>query len=157
MAHDDSVLDAPDEPSPDPLILLSGMGADERVFAPQMRELPQLRVLRWLSPQSPDEPLESYAARMARHIDPNRPCYVGGASFGGFVALEMARHLPTRGCFLIGSVRSPREFPRRITMLRGTRRALAHVPYEILCRAVGVGVIALGQCSTPATRSVLQQ
>jgi pimeloyl-ACP methyl ester carboxylesterase len=69
----------------------------------------------------------------------------------------MARHLRTRGCFLIGSVRSPRELPPRITMLRGARRALAHVPYELLCRTVGAGVILLGQYSGPATRSFLKQ
>src|SRR5687767_15743899 len=133
------------------------MGADERVFAPQMREIPQLMVPRWAPPASPDESLASYAARMVRQVDPGRPCYVGGASFGGFVALEMARHLQTRACFLIGSVRSPREFPPRIAMLRSARGALAHVPYGMLCRVVGAGVILLGQCSTPTARSVLQQ
>ena len=133
------------------------MGADERVFAPQMREIPQLTVPRWLPPQSPNESLASYAARMARHVDPGRPCFVGGASFGGFVALEMARHLQTRACFLIGSVRSPRELPARITMLRSAGRAIPHLPWELLCRIAGLGVIALGQCSTPATRSFFEQ
>src|SRR5688572_26706619 len=133
------------------------MGADERVFAPQMREIPQLMVPRWAPPASPDESLASYAARMVRQVDPGRPCYVGGASFGGFVALEMGRHLQTRACFLIGSVRSPREFPRRITMLRGARRAIPHLPFEMLCRVVGAGVIVLGQYSPPATRSYFEQ
>jgi pimeloyl-ACP methyl ester carboxylesterase len=43
---------------------------------------------------------------------------VGGASFGGIVALEMAAHLPARACVLISSVRSPGELPRWYRLLR---------------------------------------
>jgi thioesterase domain-containing protein len=103
-----------------PLILLSGMGADERVFALQQRAFPNLIVPRWISPLE-DETLTSFAARLARQIDPGGPCFMGGASFGGFVALEMARHLQAKACFLIGSVRSPAELPRRIRILRTLR------------------------------------
>ncbi|OYW22854.1 MAG: hypothetical protein B7Z55_04145, partial [Planctomycetales bacterium 12-60-4] len=35
-----------------------------------------------------------------------------GVSFGGFVALEMSRHLDARGCILISSLRGPGELPR---------------------------------------------
>jgi pimeloyl-ACP methyl ester carboxylesterase len=55
--------------------------------------------------------LPAYAARLARRVDPGRPCFVGGASFGGIVALEMAAHVQARACFLIASVRSPSELP----------------------------------------------
>src|SRR3954470_18150998 len=102
-----------------PLILLSGMGADDRVFAPQREAFPQLMVPGWIAPESTDESLPSYAKRLAKRIDPGEPCFIGGASFGGFVALEMARHLQAKACFLIGSVRSPAELPWRIRMLRG--------------------------------------
>src|SRR5262245_55843221 len=89
-----------------PLILLSGMAADERLFEPQRVAFPDLRVPAWIDPL-PGESLRGYAARLARRIDPGRPCLVGGASFGGMVALEMAPHLQADACVLIGSVRSP--------------------------------------------------
>src|SRR5687767_7745630 len=95
---------------PPPLILLSGMGADERVFAPQLQAFPQLVVPKWIEPKA-DESLASYAARFAAGVDPKQPCFIGGASFGGFVAMEMARHLDAIAVFLIGSVRSPAELP----------------------------------------------
>src|SRR5262245_27427608 len=44
-----------------PFLLLPGMAADVRLFAPQMRCFPHLRVPAWIDPQ-PDEPLRHYAA-----------------------------------------------------------------------------------------------
>jgi predicted esterase len=86
-----------------PLILFAGMGADERLFAPQREAFPQLVVPKWIEPV-PGESLAEYARRFAEYVDPGVECYVGGASFGGFVALEVARHLtasdrqdPSRG------------------------------------------------------------
>ncbi|QJW92899.1 alpha/beta fold hydrolase [Frigoriglobus tundricola] len=94
------------------MIMLSGMAADERLFAPQLARFPNLRVQPWVQP-FPGEALRGYASRLARLVDPGRPCIVGGASFGGIVALEMAPHLSALGCVLIGSVRSPLELPWR--------------------------------------------
>lgn len=98
-------------PNSVPIVLLSGMAADERLFGPQLAAFPGLRVQPWVEPR-PGESLRRYAARLAHLID-EQPCLVGGASFGGIVALEMATHLNVRGCVLIGSVRSPIELPRR--------------------------------------------
>jgi pimeloyl-ACP methyl ester carboxylesterase len=100
-----------------PLILLPGMAADERLFAPQRAAFPRLVVAAWIAPL-PQEPLRSYATRLARRIDPGQPCVVGGASFGGIVALEMADHLQARACVLISSVRSPDELPGWYRLLR---------------------------------------
>lgn len=94
-----------------PLILLPGMGADERMFEPQREAFPNLFVPPWVEPR-PGESLRAYAIRFARRIDPGRACVLGGASFGGIVALEMASLLQARVCLLICSVRSPRELPR---------------------------------------------
>jgi pimeloyl-ACP methyl ester carboxylesterase len=93
-----------------PLILLSGMAADERLFEPQRSAFPNLRVPAWIEPL-PGESLRGYAVRLARRVDPGRPCFVGGASFGGMVGREMAAHLQAQACFLIGSVRSADELP----------------------------------------------
>lgn len=101
-----------------PLVLLSGMAADGRLFAPQLAAFPNLRVQPWVPPL-PGESLRAYAARLAPRVDPGRPCLVGGASFGGVVALELAAHLPMAlGCVLIGSIRSPAGLPRRWRAMR---------------------------------------
>jgi pimeloyl-ACP methyl ester carboxylesterase len=93
------------------------MAADARLFAAQAATFPTLRVQPWIPPR-PGESLRGYAARLAPLVDPGRPCLVGGASFGGVVALELAAHLPVLGCVLIGSVRSPAGLPWRWRLLR---------------------------------------
>ncbi len=101
-----------------PVLFFSGMGADHRVFASQMARFPQITVPAWIAPLR-DESLADYARRFAGQIDPHTHCIVGGASFGGFLAIEISRHLPARSCVLIGSVRSPGELPPHIRTLRG--------------------------------------
>ena len=100
-----------------PIILLSGMAADERLFEPQLAAFPNLRVQPWIAPLL-GESLRAYATRLAPLIDPGVPCIVGGASFGGVVALELAQYLPALACILIGSIRSPSGLPWRWRLLR---------------------------------------
>ena len=100
-----------------PIILLSGMATDERLFESQLAAFPNLRVQPWIKPKG-DESLRAYAIRLAKECNPNRPCIVGGASFGGIVALEMAHHLPAQACILIGSIRSPASLSRKWRLLR---------------------------------------
>ena len=95
-----------------PIVMLSGMAADELLFEPQLAQFPNLHVQPWIEPRS-GESIRAYGARLAKVADPGRPCIVGGASFGGIVALEMSRHLSALGCVLIGSVRSPTQLPWR--------------------------------------------
>jgi pimeloyl-ACP methyl ester carboxylesterase len=96
--------------------MLSGMAADERLFEPQLAHFPSLRVQPWVKPL-PGESIRSYAARLAKLANPGQPCLVGGASFGGIVAMEMAAHLRALGCVLIGSVRSPVELSLKWRMM----------------------------------------
>ena len=100
-----------------PILLLPGMAADERLFESQLTQFRNLRVPDWIDPL-PNESLRAYAIRLAQAVNPGCPCIVGGASFGGLVALEMAAHLPTLACVLIGSVRAPTELPWRWRVLR---------------------------------------
>jgi pimeloyl-ACP methyl ester carboxylesterase len=103
--------------TPLPLILLSGMGADQRLFRRQSEAFSNLRLPGWIPPQRGDD-LPRYAQRLARHVDPGEPCFIGGCSLGGMIAMETARHLDCRGCFLIASVRSPKELPWRARVMK---------------------------------------
>jgi pimeloyl-ACP methyl ester carboxylesterase len=98
------------------LILLPGLGADERMYAPQCSVFPRLEVPRWLS-ANPHESLADYSRRMAATIEVSEPFFLGGSSFGGAVALEMARHLKPRAVFLIASCRTPMAIPRHLRFI----------------------------------------
>ena len=90
------------------LVLFSGLGADERLFARQLAEFDDVVVMPWTDPLV-GEDLPAYAARIALLVrglvDERRPLLLGGSSFGGMVALETARVLRPRGVVLIGSAR----------------------------------------------------
>jgi pimeloyl-ACP methyl ester carboxylesterase len=118
---------------PVPIIFLSGLAADERLFEDQLAAFPNLRVQPWIKPFS-NESIRSYAGRLAPLIDPGCPCIVGGASFGGVVALELANYLPVHGCILIGSIRSPSGLPWYWRMLR----PVGELGPDIVCTAASI-------------------
>jgi pimeloyl-ACP methyl ester carboxylesterase len=139
-----------------PIILLSGMGADARVFSKQIEAIPQIVVPAWIDPV-PREPLSSYAERLASTINPGEPCFIGGASFGGFVALEMLRHLDVLGCFLIGSVRSPKEFPQHFNLLKRASCATDVLPFEIASLLSKAFLMSSGSLSGSHVTELLKQ
>ncbi len=69
---------------------LSGLGADERVFA-RLKLDPKLKVkhIKWVRPLK-KETLQHYAARLSKQIDTSQPFQLVGLSFGGVVASEIA-------------------------------------------------------------------
>lgn len=89
------------------IILLPGLGADERQFDPQRPALPGLEVPPRL-PNQPGESLPEYARRTAATITPSAHYFLGGTSFGGMIAQEMVQYLdpPPRAIILIASARS---------------------------------------------------
>ena len=98
-----------------PLFLIPGWGTDWRLWKHQLEaDLGPVEpiVPKWLEPE-PRELLSNYAARLAKSIDPGRPCYLVGLSFGGMIAVEMAQHLDVKACVLIASIPSGDRLPRR--------------------------------------------
>lgn len=91
--------------------MISGMGADARLFDGQRAAFPRLCVPNWLPPLR-RESLADYARRMADAVRTSEPFALGGVSFGGMVALEMARWLRPAAVFLISSCRGGRQVPR---------------------------------------------
>jgi len=88
------------------LVLLPGLGADQRLFGPQKLAFPSLISMSW--PEAAEtETLSSYAARIASLFPRADSLVLGGSSFGGMVALEIAARIQARGVILIGSCRSP--------------------------------------------------
>ena len=143
-------------PSDIPLILFSGMGADASIFLPQTLAFPNLTVPDWLTPNEGDD-LTSYCARFAASLDPDRPCIVGGASFGGIVALEMTRHINALACILIGSVRGPHQLPKRIRLLRPFSPALDITPLTLLQKSAASSAVAAQNAGAKHLAGVARQ
>jgi pimeloyl-ACP methyl ester carboxylesterase len=131
------------------------MGADARIFQAQRAAFPNLRVPAWIKPRA-GEGLSAYAARFAPLIDPGVPFYLGGASFGGLVALEAARHLRPLAVFLIGSARSPREMHAILRALRPLAGLAGQLPFWLLGPLAGLSLRHGGHYSTNSTRILLR-
>jgi pimeloyl-ACP methyl ester carboxylesterase len=105
---------------PAPVVLLPGLGADARLFQPQRDALgPAVKVPSWIKPASRGESLGAYAERWAVEVNAmvagfsdDRPWFLGGASMGGMLALEMVPHLERlpAALLLIASSRSDPDY-----------------------------------------------
>jgi pimeloyl-ACP methyl ester carboxylesterase len=89
--------------------LLSGLGADKRVF--DFLDLHGFKLIHidWIKPLE-DEKIESYAHRLLDQIKRNRPTMIG-VSFGGIIAIEIAKHIETDKLILISSAKTKAEIP----------------------------------------------
>lgn len=90
------------------IYLLSGLGVDGRVFNNiDLREYhPQL--IEWI-PFFKNEDISHYAQRLSARIEPNS--ILIGLSFGGIVAIEVAKHIPVSKIILVSSAPSFRQIP----------------------------------------------
>jgi pimeloyl-ACP methyl ester carboxylesterase len=102
------------------LLLLPGLGADQRLFA----ALGALRlpvVARRLPVPERSEPMRRYALRFAGEFDLRDTDWIGGCSLGGMVASEIARHRPLAGLVLIGAALSSRTLATFVPQLARLR------------------------------------
>jgi len=90
------------------LILLPALGADERIFS-CLDELPGELVLPLLPVPTPLDSMGTYASRLAATLAVKEADLIGGVSFGGMVAAEIARQQDVKGLVLISSGLSSRS------------------------------------------------
>jgi pimeloyl-ACP methyl ester carboxylesterase len=114
------------------LVFFPGLGADERLFAPQIGEFPDAIVPRWIPPRK-QEGLAEYARRLAEDLPRDRPMLLVGVSLGGMITCEVARHVRPSGVILIASCRNR----------RGLR--LVYRPGRVFWNFVPAGVFKIAQ------------
>jgi pimeloyl-ACP methyl ester carboxylesterase len=88
---------------------ISGLGADETVFDKLKIRGIVLQYLKWLIPEK-NETIENYSSRMSLQIKDENPVLMG-VSFGGMMAIEIAKQKQTKKIILISSVKSQKELP----------------------------------------------
>ncbi len=125
------------------LVLFSGMGADARMYARLARLIPDLVVAPWLRP--PVAPsLEAYARDyLERGVVSSGDC-IGGSSFGGMLALEIARHAPMRGVALLGSCRDVHAIPAYVRALAPLARMLPNRAFRLPDAAIPLLWLKMG-------------
>ncbi len=91
------------------LYILSGLGADEKVFQRLDFSGFAITFIKWKTPND-NESIEHYAERLLDQITTSRPTIIG-LSFGGIIAIEIAKLIETEKVILISSAKSKFEIP----------------------------------------------
>ena len=86
---------------------ISGLGADERIFNKLVVDGVNFIYLPWVIAQDTDN-VETYAAKMAATIPEANPIILG-MSFGGMLAVEIAKIMPVKKLFLISTAKTKHE------------------------------------------------
>lgn len=88
---------------------ISGLGADERAFERLNINGYSLKHLKWLSPDE-KETVSSYASKMLGQVTEPNPVIIG-LSFGGMIAIEMAKKIEMKKLILISTAKTRKELP----------------------------------------------
>lgn len=91
------------------LYIFSGLGADERVFQRLDFFGFSTTFIKWTVPQESDT-IEQYATQLLDQITTTKPTLIG-LSFGGLIAVEVAKQIDTEKVILIASAKTKNEIP----------------------------------------------
>ena len=124
------------------LFLLSGLGADKRVF--DFLDLSDFSIhhVDWIIPL-PKESMAEYARRLLPQITSDKPVLIG-VSFGGMIALEIAKYISVEKVILISSAKSPNAIPSyfklipKLGLQKWMRPASLKKPNEVFFWLFGV-------------------
>jgi len=94
--------------------LLSGLGADRRVFDFISLDYSEVHYVQWITP-SQDETITGYARRLLPQITNDRPILIG-VSFGGIMAVELAKLMDTEKVLIISSIKTRFDAPWRFKL-----------------------------------------
>ncbi len=101
--------------------LMPGMAANPTIFENIKLPEDQFKIhwLEWMLPESA-ETLEAYAKRMIAKIEYDDVVLLG-VSFGGILVQEMSKHIELRKLFVVSSVKSMHELPKRMKLMKYTK------------------------------------
>jgi pimeloyl-ACP methyl ester carboxylesterase len=91
------------------IYLLSGLGADERIF--QHLDFGELTpiFIKWITHEK-DELIQDYALRLTAQIKTKKPIILG-VSFGGMLAVEIAKLIDCQKVIIVSSAKNRKEIP----------------------------------------------
>lgn len=110
---------------------ISGLGADKRIFSKlKLSEKINIIHIDWINPNK-NETLEAYAQRLSRIIDTSQPFALIGVSFGGMIAVEIAKILAPTTTVIISSTMLSKQLPR-LYRFAGKLGLLKLIPAKLL-------------------------
>jgi len=104
-----------------PVYFMPGLAASTSIFERIVLPEDQFEIvlLEWIIP-NPKESIRDYVTRLSKNIKHDNPVLIG-VSFGGVIVQEMAKVIPVYKTIIISSVKSNKEFPRRLKIAKSTK------------------------------------
>ena len=110
---------------------ISGLGADKRIFAKlKLDEKINMIHIDWITPVK-NESLSAYAERLSKVIDNAQPFALVGVSFGGMIAVEIAKILNPVSTIIISSTKLSNHLPV-LYRFAGRLGILKFIPAKLL-------------------------
>jgi hypothetical protein len=129
------------------IYLMPGMAANPTIF--EHIKLPedqfQIHWLEWMMPEL-KESLASYAKRMIAKIKHDNVVLLG-VSFGGILVQEMSKYMKLKKLFVVSSIKSKHELPRRMKILKATK-AYKILPTQLVSNIDFLAKYAFGETVT---------
>lgn len=98
------------------IYLISGLGADYRVFQKINFEEHKFTHIVWDNPKANDQSIGDYTKGLLTQIKHKNPILIG-VSFGGMIAIEIAKLIPTAKLIVISTVKTKQELPFKYRLL----------------------------------------
>ncbi len=111
------------------IYILSGLGADERVFQQLDFGEHQVTFIQWIEPLK-GESIAAYARRLLEQVKHENPVLLG-LSFGGMMAIELSKLIPCEQLILLSSAKTRQEIPFYFRWI-GKLRLYKLVPVSLL-------------------------
>ena len=96
------------------------------------------KVIEFIEPVDKDEPIEEYAKRLSEEIDTSEPFSILGTSFGGILAIEIAKFVNPQSIILISSVKNRKEL-NPLMRLRNSTFLLDYIPSKVIKKTIETG------------------
>jgi len=129
------------------IYFVPGMAANPSIF--ENIKLPkeqfEMHFLEWLIPEK-NETLTQYAQRMVSKIEHVNPVLVG-VSFGGILVQEMSKILELKKLIVISSMKSNRELPKRLKVLKVTK-AYKILPTQLIANVEQLAKFVFGKTAS---------
>ncbi|WP_018674906.1 alpha/beta fold hydrolase [Riemerella columbina] len=111
------------------LYIFSGLGADHCVFEKMNFSNHKVTFIEWIAPET-NESISDYALRLTSQITSEKPILIG-LSFGGMIAVEVAKHIVVEKVILIASAKEKSEIPLYYRVL-GKLKIDTFIPAKLL-------------------------
>lgn len=127
--------------------LMPGLAASPIIF--ENIKLPdnqfEIHCLEWMMPKK-RETIESYAKRMILNIKHDNIVLLG-VSFGGILVQEMSKYIVLKKLFVVSSVKSMHELPKRMKVMKYTK-AYKLLPTQLVSNIDSLAKYAFGETIT---------